>query len=278
MLVDKEKQKRMKKENKELARQRKAAEREKERRMNQLKKIIALIVLCAIVVIIAASIFHKKPADQAAGKEKTTVQESSTEEAKAAQDSAEAAAPADLVKFDPAAVKGAYDISGDDLTYAQIKVKDYGTITMALDSTAAPETVDNFISLVRDGFYDGLTFHRIMDGFMVQGGDPLGNGTGGSDKKIKGEFAENGVDNPITHVRGAVSMARAQDMDSASSQFFIVQADSDFLDGQYAGFGYVTDGMEIVDKICRDAKPVDGNGTIPADQQPVIESIRIVEE
>lgn len=278
MLVDKEKQKRMKKENKELARQRKAAEREKERRMNQLKKIIALIVLCAIVVIIAAAIFHKKPEEQAAGKEKTTVQETSTEEAKAAQDSAEAAAPADLVKFDPAAVKGAYDISGDDLTYAQIKVKDYGTITMALDSTAAPETVDNFISLVRDGFYDGLTFHRIMDGFMIQGGDPLGNGTGGSDKKIKGEFAENGVDNPITHVRGAVSMARAQDMDSASSQFFIVQADSDFLDGQYAGFGYVTDGMEIVDKICRDAKPVDGNGTIPADQQPVIESIRIVEE
>lgn len=278
MPVDKEKQKRMKKENKELARQRKAAEREKERRMNQLKKIIALIVLCAIVVIIAAAIFHKKPEEQAAGKEKTTVQETSTEEAKAAQDSAEAAAPADLVKFDPAAVKGAYDISGDDLTYAQIKVKDYGTITMALDSTAAPETVDNFISLVRDGFYDGLTFHRIMDGFMVQGGDPLGNGTGGSDKKIKGEFAENGVDNPITHVRGAVSMARAQDMDSASSQFFIVQADSDFLDGQYAGFGYVTDGMEIVDKICRDAKPVDGNGTIPADQQPVIESIRIVEE
>ena len=278
MPVDKEKQKRMKKENKELARQRKAAEREKERRMNQLKKIIALIVLCAIVVIIAAAIFHKKPEEQAAGKEKTTVQETSTEEAKAAQDSAEAAAPADLVKFDPAAVKGAYDISGDDLTYAQIKVKDYGTITMALDSTAAPETVDNFISLVRDGFYDGLPFHRIMDGFMVQGGDPLGNGTGGSDKKIKGEFAENGVDNPITHVRGAVSMARAQDMDSASSQFFIVQADSDFLDGQYAGFGYVTDGMEIVDKICRDAKPVDGNGTIPADQQPVIESIRIVEE
>ena len=268
----------MKKENKELARQRKAAEREKERRMNQQKKIIALIVLCAIVVIIAAAIFHKKPEEQAAGKEKTTVQETSTEEAKAAQDSAEAAAPADLVKSDPAAVKGAYDISGDDLTYAQIKVKDYGTITMALDSTAAPETVDNFISLVRDGFYDGLTFHRIMDGFMVQGGDPLGNGTGGSDKKIKGEFAENGVDNPITHVRGAVSMARAQDMDSASSQFFIVQADSDFLDGQYAGFGYVTDGMEIVDKICRDAKPVDGNGTIPADQQPVIESIRIVEE
>ena len=174
----------MKKENKELARQRKAAEREKERRMNQLKKIIALIVLCAIVVIIAAAIFHKKPEEQAAGKEKTTVQETSTEEAKAAQDSAEAAAPADLVKFDPAAVKGAYDISGDDLTYAQIKVKDYGTITMALDSTAAPETVDNFISLVRDGFYDGLTFHRIMDGFMVQGGDPLGNGTGGSDKKI----------------------------------------------------------------------------------------------
>lgn len=184
---------------------------------------------------------------------------------------------AGVAAFSAEALPDAWDISKDALTYAQISVKDYGTITMALDETIAPTTVENFVSLVKEGFYDGLTFHRIMDGFMIQGGDPLGNGTGGSDETIRGEFAANGFDNPITHVRGAVSMARSQDMDSASSQFFLVQADSTFLDGQYAGFGYVTDGMDVVDAICKDAEPVDSNGTIPKEQQPVIESIVIAE-
>ena len=133
--------------------------------------------------------------------------------------------------------------AGDGVKIA-IEVEDYGTIHAVLDSENAPETVENFVSLVKEGFYDGLTFHRIIDGFMIQGGDPNGDGTGGSDQKIKGEFSQNGVENKISHKRGVLSMARAQDMDSASSQFFIVQADSDFLDGQYAGFGHVTDGSD----------------------------------
>ena len=133
------------------------------------------------------------------------------------------------------------------------------------------------MTLAGDGFYDGLTFHRIMDGFMIQGGDPNGDGTGGSDKEIFGEFSDNGFENNLSHVRGAISMARSQNPDSASSQFFIVQSDSTFLDGQYAAFGFVTEGMEVVDKIASDAEPTDNNGTIKKDQQPVIESIRIRE-
>lgn len=159
----------------------------------------------------------------------------------------------------------------------EIVVKDYGTIALELDADTAPVTVTNFVKLAKEGFYDGLTFHRIMAGFMMQGGDPLGNGTGGSAENIVGEFAANGFENSISHTRGAISMARAQHPNSASSQFFIVHEDSVFLDGQYAAFGYVTEGMEVVDAICTDAQPVDNNGTIPADQQPVIESITVLE-
>ena len=161
--------------------------------------------------------------------------------------------------------------------HAEIEVKDYGTIDVELDADTAPITVTNFVKLAQEGFYDGLTFHRIMDGFMIQGGDPNGDGTGGSDENIKGEFSNNGVDNDISHTRGTISMARASDPDSGSSQFFIVQTDSTFLDGDYAGFGHVTEGMDIVDKICEDAKPTDNNGTIPADEQPVIETIKITD-
>lgn len=163
----------------------------------------------------------------------------------------------------------------DNAVKGIITVKDYGEIEFALLPDVAPETVANFKALVESGFYNGLTFHRIMDGFMIQGGDPLGNGTGGSDKNIKGEFSANSVKNDLKHVRGVLSMARSQDFNSASSQFFIVQTDSNFLDGQYAGFGVVTKGMSVVDKICKDAKPTDSNGTIPKDQQPVIEKIEI---
>lgn len=160
---------------------------------------------------------------------------------------------------------------------AVIDIKDYGKITVALDPDSAPITVDNFVKLVKDGFYDGLTFHRIMEGFMMQGGDPEGTGMGGSEKTIKGEFSQNGVENNLSHTRGAISMARSMDPDSASSQFFIVHKDSEFLDGQYACFGYVTEGIEVVDKVCKDAKPTDDNGTIPKENQPVINSIKIVE-
>ena len=164
-------------------------------------------------------------------------------------------------------------------TYADIEIENYGTITVALDKTSAPVTVDNFINLAENGFYDGLTFHRIMEGFMMQGGDPKGDGSGGADNKIVGEFKENGYDNNLSHTRGAISMARAMAYDSASSQFFIVHEDSTFLDGTYAGFGYVTEGMDIVDQICEEAVPTDNNGTIPKEAQPVIKTITIrVEE
>jgi len=158
----------------------------------------------------------------------------------------------------------------------EIDVRDYGVITVALDSTKAPITVENFISLVESGFYDGLTFHRIMKGFVIQGGDPNHNGSGGSDNTIKGEFTRNGVDNNLAHVRGAISMARSTLYDSASSQFFIVHEDScESLDTRYACFGYVTDGMDIVDKICEDANPTDDNGTISTAQQPIINKITV---
>lgn len=163
------------------------------------------------------------------------------------------------------------------LHHVEIKIKSYGTIKMELDADSAPITVTNFIKLAMDKFYDGLTFHRIIDGFMMQGGDPLGNGTGGSKENIKGEFATNGVENNLSHTRGAVSMARASAPNSASSQFFIVQKDSHFLDGQYAVFGYVTEGMEIVDKICKDAEPIDNNGLIAEEKQPIISEVTVID-
>lgn len=159
--------------------------------------------------------------------------------------------------------------------YVEITVKDYGKIDLELDADAAPITVTNFINLVNDNFYDGLTFHRIIDGFMIQGGDPLGNGTGGSDKTIKGEFSDNGVNNSISHVRGVISMARSNSYDSASSQFFIVHEDSTFLDGKYAAFGKLTSGMDIVDKLAK-VKVEDDNGTVSKENQPIIESIKVI--
>ncbi len=165
----------------------------------------------------------------------------------------------------------------DNAVKGTITVKDYGDIEFALIPDVAPLTVENFKTLVKSQFYDGLTFHRIIEGFMIQGGDPKGDGTGGNDKKIKGEFKENGVNNPLTHQRGVMSMARSQDFNSASCQFFIVHQDSSHLDGQYAAFGVVTKGMSVVDKICEDAQPTDNNGTIPKDKQPVIEKITINE-
>ena len=163
------------------------------------------------------------------------------------------------------------------LRHAEITIRDYGTIKLELDASAAPLTVANFCALAERGFYDGLTFHRIMDGFMIQGGDPLGNGTGGSSETIPGEFLQNGVDNPISHVKGVISMARSSSPNSASSQFFITVADATFLDGAYAAFGHVTEGMEIAEQLARDARPIDNNGTIPASEQPVIESIVITD-
>lgn len=163
------------------------------------------------------------------------------------------------------------------LHHVEIEVEGYGTIALELDADTAPISVTNFISLAKDGFYDGLTFHRIISGFMIQGGDPLGNGTGGADTEIKGEFSSNGVENNISHKRGVISMARSNDPDSASSQFFIVHQDSTFLDGEYAAFGQVTEGMEIVDKICEDTPVQDGNGTVSPNDQPKIKEVRVID-
>jgi peptidyl-prolyl cis-trans isomerase B (cyclophilin B) len=155
----------------------------------------------------------------------------------------------------------------------EIKIKNYGSIKLKLDANTAPITVSNFVGLANDGFYNGLTFHRIIKGFMIQGGDPNGDGTGGSKDTIKGEFSSNGVDNPLKHTRGVISMARSQSNDSASSQFFIMHEDAPSLDGEYAAFGCAYSGMDIVDKICNDAKTEDSNGTVLKKNQPVIESI-----
>ena len=155
----------------------------------------------------------------------------------------------------------------------EIEMENGGLIKLELYPDVAPITVENFVSLAKEGFYDGLIFHRVINGFMIQGGDPDGNGTGGSGKNIKGEFAMNGVENNISHVRGVISMARAKPMDSASSQFFIVQSDSTYLDGSYAAFGRVTEGMDVVDEIA----------SVPTDrydrplEDVVIKTIRVTE-
>ncbi len=162
--------------------------------------------------------------------------------------------------------------------FATIEIADYGTIKVQLEQEVAPITVANFVSLAQSGFYDNLTFHRIIKGFMMQGGDPCGNGTGGANEDIKGEFSANGYVNNISHKRGVISMARANPYDSASSQFFIMHEDSASLDGQYAAFGYVIEGMDVVDAVCNDAKPTDGNGTIPVNKQPVITKVTISTE
>lgn len=159
----------------------------------------------------------------------------------------------------------------------EIDIANYGTIKAELYADVAPITVTNFVNLAKEGFYNGLTFHRIITNFMIQGGDPLGNGMGGSETKIKGEFSANGVENTLKHTRGVISMARSSAYDSASSQFFIVHQDSTYLDGQYAAFGKVTEGIEIVDAICADTPVTDGNGSVAKENQPVIKEIRVVE-
>lgn len=167
----------------------------------------------------------------------------------------------------------------EDVYYVSIAVKDYGTIVLKLDTLAAPKTVANFIKLVKEGFYNGLTFHRVMSNFMIQGGDPNGDGSGSSKDKIYGEFASNGYNNPISHVRGVISMARSKDPNSASCQFFITNADSTHLDGNYAAFGYVIEGMDVVDEITRATVQYtdSSSGTILIkSKQPVITEIKIL--
>ena len=197
------------------------------------------------------------------------------------------------------------DITGHDVKYVEICFEGYGRVILLLDATTAPITVANFISLVESGFYDGLKMHRIIKDFMIQGGDPKGNGTGGSENTITGEFSSNGRKNDISHLKGVISMARSDDKNSASSQFFICNADAtSSLDGNYAAFGYVVEGLSVIDDITEDAFPktkyasyygdysIDstygtykhyvwqylGNGSIENDaDKPVIKYIKVLE-
>lgn len=221
--------------------------------MKKLIRLTSVIMLMMVLVLMTGC---------GGGSSETADEQDSQEVAGEVSDATEEPAPA----ADPIGIH-----------HAEIEVQDYGTIKLELDGDTAPITVQNFMDLANEGFYDGLTFHRIMDGFMIQGGDPNGDGTGDSGKNIKGEFALNGVENNISHKKGVISMARAQDPDSGSSQFFICVADDEFLDGQYAGFGYVTEGQDVADKIAADAQPLDDNGTIAKEDQPVITTIRIID-
>lgn len=201
-------------------------------------------------------------------------EDTSVAETSAAASAAASTAPMESETLSNEGYKKPY--TGSSKT-VEIDVKDYGKIKVELDDTYAPITVQNFLNLVNEGFYDGLTYHRIIKDFMIQGGDPQGTGMGGSDKTIKGEFESNGVHNPMSHKRGVISMARSNDPNSASSQFFIMHADSPHLDGQYAAFGNVTSGIEVVDKIAENVKVEDSNGTVAKENQPVINSIKIIE-
>lgn len=168
------------------------------------------------------------------------------------------------------------ELLDENLTYyADIEMKDYGTIVVELNQEVAPITAANFVELAESGFYDGLTFHRILKGYMMQGGDPLGDGTGTSGKSIYGEFEANGHKNTISHKRGTISMARPDDYNGASCQFFIMQGDYVLWNGYYAAFGTVIEGIEIVDAICDADYNADGNGVVSANEQPVINKVTI---
>ena len=214
------------------------------------------------------NIYKTQYAEVQKKKDALTAQITSVEELLSAPASAELAGKAQALLPAP-------NLTGKH--YIQIDIANYGTITAELDADMAPITVTNFINLVNQGFYDGLTFHRIINGFMIQGGDPLGNGTGGSSQTIKGEFSQNGVNNTLKHDRGVLSMARSSAPDSASSQFFIMHKAASHLDGAYAAFGRVLSGMEVVDAICQNTPVTDGNGTVAKENQPVITSIKVIE-
>lgn len=196
-----------------------------------------------------------------------------------------------MLRTDACAYAKERDIEGRDISYVKISVRKYGNIVLLLDATTAPKTVENFLNLVNEGFYDGLTFHRIIEDFVIQGGDPLGNGRGGSSNKIEGEFLENGHPNDIAHIRGVISMARSgvpsyapsemqkEANNSASCQFFICNDDNPELDGKYAAFGYVISGLSVVDKITKKCVQYTSDGVINDPYlQPVIKSITVLTE
>lgn len=239
-----------------------------------MKKIICLLMVMSLLMLSLVAC-GTKDEDKKDKTTETTTEKTTTDSSENANAESQnsTVAPNDSAGYPPAEEI----VSGKH--HAEIDVKDYGVIKLELDADQAPITVTNFMLLAKSGFYDGLTFHRIMTGFMIQGGDPEGTGFGGSPNNIYGEYILNGWDkNNISHERGVISMARgAYDLNSASSQFFIVHQDSQLLDGQYAGFGHVTEGIEIVDKICENSHPTDDNGTIPTEEQPTINSVTIID-
>ncbi len=193
-----------------------------------MKKLLLIITICALALTGCGKATTSSSGSKATATAKTTSSPAAT----------------------PAAT--AWAVPGDDEVTAvvEMEMESGNTVTIGLFADYAPATVENFLSLVKEGFYDGLTFHRVISGFMVQGGDPEGTGMGGSDKEIKGEFKGNGfAKNTIAHDRGVISMARSQLPDSASSQFFIVHKSSPHLNGQYAAFGKVLSGIEVIDEI-----------------------------
>lgn len=239
------------------------------------KKVIVAVtsVVCALFLSVMAFVILKASFDKAAEKGNNSSGEYTDTTATASGDTSNNQAAVDkYTGYVPP------EIDTEKTYTAEIKIKDYGTVRAELYPKDAPMTVANFVDLANSGFYNGLTFHRIIDGFMMQGGDPLGNGTGGSNNEIFGEFKSNGFVNNIKHEKGVLSMARSSNKNGASSQFFIMHDKASHLDGDYAAFGKVIEGIEIVDKICTDAKPTDSNGTIPAAAQPIIESITITVE
>lgn len=231
------------------------------------KLLLAFLCLSAAVLNTACSSAPAKGTTNSEKTEETKKDETKKDETKTETPKKEAPKEEDM----PGSTEGGKKYE------AVISIANYGDVRVLLDEGIAPKTVDNFVKLASEGFYDGLTFHRIIDGFMIQGGDPEGNGTGGSDETVVGEFKSNGFNNTLSHKKGVISMARSSNPDSASSQFFIVDEDSTFLDGDYAAFGYVTEGMDVVEKIADEAQPVDGNGTIDPADQPVITSITVTE-
>ena len=246
---------------------------EKEKKRKHTISVLSVLISACIVIALLIFGLTGDSTDTTAGGEDSSF--TATDTVNTTEDTAATDATEETTEGTESTDAAAGTLDESLIYYADIVIEDYGTITVELDQASAPITVANFVELAESGFYDGLTFHRIDEGFMIQGGDPNGDGTGGSDETIVGEFPDNGYDNTLSHIRGAISMARSNDYDSASSQFFIVHEDSEFLDGQYAAFGYVTEGMDVVDAICKAAVPIDSNCLIAAEDQPVITSITI---
>ena len=242
-------------EKKQQAAEARKAEKKKAALKTAIIATVAAILAVTALIVLIVTLSNKRDTASTSGNPGTT-------------QPAQTTAPTDKIQGDGATLDTAVATH-----IAKIEIKDYGTITLELYGNTAPISVNNFVSLAQSGFYTDLTFHRIIEGFMMQGGAPKADSPALT--PIPGEFSDNGYVNNLLHKRGVISMARSSVMNSATSQFFIMHEDAPHLDGSYAAFGMVTEGIEIVDAICADAKPTDNNGSIPADQRPVILSVTV---